>query len=433
MAETRTYRRDTFVTRTLQPGVRLHLLRTDRFTTSYCRVVLHRDLGSEATATAVLAQVLQSATARHPTRVDLAHRLADLYGASLSVSTGKLGDRQILASSLEWPTSHVPRARGVLAAGLGLLREVCSEPKRGADGALDEALVHVEKVNHVRMLQSRSNDKARYALRQCIAHACAGEPFGLDSQGREDDVAGVTATGLAALHERLIRTAPAEIFLVGDVSLRDAVRAVRASLLWERAARPARVPPVASVRAARSRARKIVERQPLTQGKLVFAYRAPIRPAASLAPAAETLAGVLGGGAYGRLFKIVREVHGLCYYASAAWHRAKGLMLVQTGIDPANEAKVRRLVAALTREVAAGTWEESALDGFRKDLRHRVAALRDSPRAMVNWSQQALALGLDPSARVWLRELEAVEPAAVRRAGRRLAPEASFYLAPEAV
>ena len=65
---------DVPITRDIAPGVRLHLLRTNRFTTSFCRVVLHRDLGPEATATAILAQVMQSATARHPTREALAYR-----------------------------------------------------------------------------------------------------------------------------------------------------------------------------------------------------------------------------------------------------------------------------------------------------------------------------------------------------------------------
>ncbi len=433
MTETRTRRRDTFMTRTLVPGVRLHLLRTDRFTTSYCRVVLHRDLGPEATATAVLGQVLQSATARHPTRAALAHRLADLYGAALSIAAGKLGDRQVLSGSLEWPTNHVPRARGVLGAGLGLLREVWSDPKRGDDADLDPELVQTEKVNHVRMLQSRSNDKARYALRECIARACAGEPFGLDSQGTVEDVAAITPATLATLHERLLSRAPMEIFLVGDLTLRDAQRAVRDHLLWPRAARSARIPSAASVHPPRARARKHVERQPVTQGKLVFAYRGAIGPKSAAAPAAETLAGVLGGGAYARLFRVVREEHGLCYYASAAWHRAKGLMIVQTGIDPSKESKVRRLVASLTKEVAGGALEPTSLDGFRKDLGHRVAALRDSPRAMVNWYQQGLALGLDPSPHTWLRSLERVTPDAVRRAGSKLALDTTFYLAPEQV
>lgn len=422
------------MTRSVAPGVRLHLLRTGRFTTTYCRLVLYRDLGPEATATAVLAPVLQSATARHPTRAALAHRLADLYGAALHVGVGKLGDRQALVGSLEWPTDHVPRARGALAAGLELLREVWSDPKRGPDGfALDPEIVHTEQTNHVRALRSLKNDKARYALRRCLAEVCAGEPFGLEAQGREEDVAGADGATLAALHRRLLARAPVEIFLVGDLGLREAQRAVRDHLLWPgRAARTARVPRAVSVAAARARPRRLVEEDRVVQGKLVFGFRAPIRPGTAAGPAIETLTGVLGGGSYGRLFKVVREVHGLCYYASAGWYRPKGVMAIQTGIDPANEARTRRLVLSLVREVAGGSLDEAAWNAFLQEVTHRVAALRDSPMGMTSWMQERLALGLDPSPDAYLDKLAAVTPAAVERAGRRLELDTTFYLRPAA-
>lgn len=433
---TRTRKRDVPVTRDIAPGVRLHLLRTDRFTTSYCRVALHRDLGPEAGATAVLAQVLQSATRRHPSREALGQRLGDLYGAALHVGVGKLGDRQLLVGSLDWPTAHVPRAGRLLGEGLELLREVWSEPLRTTAGgaeALDPDIVRTEQINHVRALRSMRNDKGRYAVRRCLASVCAGEPYGLEAQGTEADVEALEPVGLAALHRRLIQTAPLEIYFVGNLGLRDATAAIRRHLLWsERSTRIRRVPAVGSVRSARARPRRLVEDDAVTQGKLVLGLRAPIRGGSATGIAAETLAGVLGGGSYGRLFKVVREVHGLCYYASAGWHRPKGILLIQTGIEAANEARARRLILKLTREVAAGDLDPSALEGYRQDIAHRVAALEDSPRAMVGWLQERSALGLDPSPAAFLSQVRAVTPAAVRRAGRRLALDSSFYLRPRA-
>ncbi|MHC5009381.1 MAG: hypothetical protein ACYTG6_00345, partial [Planctomycetota bacterium] len=260
------------VTREVGKGVRLHLLRTDRFTTTLCRVVLHRDLGEEATATALLASVLQSATARHPTREALAHRLADLYGASLGMGVEKFGNRQLLTGALEWPTAHVPRASRLLGEGLELLREVWTDPKRspagdGANRPLDPDIVHTEQVNHARMLRALGDDKGRYALRRCLEVSFAREPFGLEVLGREEDVATATPAALAALHGRLLRRAPVDVYLVGDVGLREAVAAVRRHLLWpQRASRIRRPPRLGRPRRARGRPRRIVETQPVEQG-----------------------------------------------------------------------------------------------------------------------------------------------------------------------
>ncbi|MDA1194279.1 MAG: insulinase family protein [Planctomycetota bacterium] len=418
------------MTRVLAPGVRLHLLSTARFTTSYCRVVLHRDLGAEATSTAVLAQVLQSATANHPTHKALADRLGDLYGAALHAGVHKLGDRQVLVASLDWATAHVPRARGQLAAGLGLLREVLADPKRDAHG-LDAEIVATERSNHARALQGRKDDKARHAMRSCLAAMCAGEAYALDAEGREEDLAAVDGASLAALHARLLARAPVEIFLVADLTPAEAVAAIRAYLLWPtRAAKPARVPPVASVRPARPRPRALVEHDAVSQGKLVLGWRGQVRPGTAAAYAAELWAGVLGGGSYARLFKVVREEHGLCYYAGAGWHRAKGLLLVQTGVDPANEAKARRLIVQLTRDTAAAGLDPAAREAHLLAVEHGVASMLDSPKATAAWYEERLAIGGAESPRAHLAALRAVTPAAVRAVGRRVTLDTTFSLRP---
>ncbi len=417
-----------FRSSTVRPGVRLHVLPSDRYTTTVCRLAFHRDLANEATATALLGMVLESATAKHPTREALAHRLADLYGASLSVGVEKLGDRQLLAASLDWPTRGLPGRGASLAEGLTFLREVVFEPKRGRDG-LDEEIVATEAKNLGRTLEALKDDKGRYALRRCLESACRGEPFALDAEGRVEDIPAATPAALAALHARLLATAPVEIFLAGDVDPVEAKAAVVRHLLWPgRAAKPAAVPPAASVRPPRRAPEKLVERDAVVQGKLAMAFRAAIPPDSPLVPAAFVLAGVLGGTPTSRLFKVVRETHGLCYYANAGWVRAKGLMLVQSGIEPKNEPRARRQILRLFREVASGRLEPLAFEAYREAIRHRVAAMRDDRGSMIGWAQETAALGVSPDPEAHLRAIEAVRSADVRRVGRLLSLDASFFL-----
>ena len=422
------------ITRELAPGVRLHLLPTDRFTTALCRVVLHRGLGAEATATSLLALVLQSATARHPTRCDLAHALADLYGASLQVTVGKTGARQQLTGTLEWPTVGVPGSHGALARGLALLREVLTTPKRpagAASGPLDPDLVRAEQVNLGRSLDSLDDDKQRRAASRCLAEACRGEAAALEALGRREAIGAATPAVLGALHGRLLSTAPVDVFLVADVGIRDAVTAVARHLLWpERAPRLARPPAAASVRAPWARPRRVVEEDDVAQGQLVFAWRAAIRPDAALLPAAAVLAGVLGGGSYGRLFQVVREQHGLCYYADARWIAALGLLSAQLGVDPEDEPRARRLVQRLARELAGGRLDAVALEAYRAGVRAHVATLRDDRAAWIGWMQLRTTLGLDPDARAWSHAVDRVTPAQVRAVGRRLGLAVSYALLP---
>jgi predicted Zn-dependent peptidase len=416
---------------TLPKGVRLHVLSSDRFTTTLVRVVLHRDLGPEATATSLLSSVLESATEKHPSREAVAHRLADLYGAGLSVGVEKLGDRQLLSASLDWPSSGLPGRGATLADGLQFLREVLTEPKLDAHHGdrFDAEIVATEAKNLSRSLEALRDDKGRHALRRCLEDACRGEPFALDVEGRVEDVAAATPERLAAVHRRLLATAPVEIFVAGELDAREARDAVVTHLLWPgRASKPADVPSVASVHAPRKRPVRLVEPDRVAQGKLAMAFRAPIAPGSPLLPAALVLAGMLGGTAVSRLFKVVRETHGLCYYASASWIRSRGLMLVQSGVEPKNEPKARRLILALVREVCGGTLETQAFEAVREAARARVAAMQDERGATLGYAQEMLSLGLDPRPQVHLNALLAVTPADVRRAGRSLGLESSFFL-----
>jgi predicted Zn-dependent peptidase len=415
------------------PGVRLHLLSTDRFATTVCRVVFHRDLGPEATATSLLSQVLCAATESHPTREALAGRLADLYGARLRVGVEKLGERQLLVATLDWPTRGLPGRLASLREGLSFLREAISRPMREGRGpALDRALVATESRNLVRSLRAVRDDKARYALRRCLETACAGEAFALDVEGRLEDVAAATPEALAEVHARLLATAPVDVLVAGDLGWAEAVAAVRRHLLWPGRTRTRATPPPASTRRPPSRARRLVETDAVRQGKLAMAWRADLDPRSPLAPAASVLAGTLGGTAASRLFRVVRETHGLCYYVGAAWVKSKGLLLVQAGIDPANARRVERLVASLVREVASGRLESEAHGAALEAARSRVRALADDRGSALALELEAASLGLDPRPERALRDLEAVTPADVRRAGRGLGRAATFLLAGEA-
>lgn len=414
------------------PGIRLHLLPTDRFTTTLVRVVLHRDLGAEATATSLMSAVLESATQAHPTREALAHRLADLYGAGLDVGVDKLGDRQLVSASLDWPSRGLPGRGATLADGLSFLREVLTTPKRGRDGGLDDELVETERTNLARSLEALKNEKGRYAARRCLEAACEGEAYAIDPEGRLEDLPNVTSAALGELHARLLATAPVEIFVAGDIGWSEAKAAVSKHLLWKgRSKRQAPVPAPSSARAARTRPRRIVEKDAVSQGKLAMVFRSPLAASSPLVPAALVLAGVLGGTVVSRFFKVVRETHGLCYYASAGWARAKGLMLVQSGVEPRNERKARTLMLRLFREVAGGRLDAQAFEAVREAAKSRVAAMRDERGLSIAYAHEMAAYGLSPRPEDHLARLLAVTPADVRRAGNAIALDTTFFLTSE--
>jgi predicted Zn-dependent peptidase len=161
---------------------------------------------------------------------------------------------------------------------------------------------------------------------------------------------------------------------------------------------------------------------------MAMVFRAPFLPTSPMLPAALAIAGVLGGTSVSRLFKVVRETHGLCYYASAAWMRAKGLMVVQSGVEPKNEPRARRMILRLEREVAGGRLDPQAWEAVREAFHARARAIRDDRGAAIAFAQEMTALHLDPRPEAHARAMDAVRASDVRRAGRLLALDASFFL-----
>jgi hypothetical protein len=103
-------------------------------------------------------------------------------------------------------------------------------------------------------------------------------------------------------------------------------------------------------------------------------------------------------------------------------------MLIQSGIEPATEPRATKEILALTREVAGGALEATALHGYREAVAHRVASMRDDRGALLGWVQECLALGVDPSPSRFLDRLRRVTPSEVRRAGAQLRLDTTFFL-----
>ncbi len=128
--------------------------------------------------------------------------------------------------------------------------------------------------------------------------------------------------------------------------------------------------------------------------------------------------------------RVVREQEGLCYDAGAHFDRAKGLLVVQLGVDPQDERRARRRVLELQREVARGQLDPEAHAAFLEERHGYVEMLADVRGALLGWFQMAHALRLPLDPREHLPVLASVTARDVRRVGARLRLDAMVSLRP---
>jgi predicted Zn-dependent peptidase len=414
-----------FSTWELGGGFRLHLRRTRAFKTVAARLAFHADLDGGTAARALVPRVLARGTRRLPTLRDVQVELDRLYGAALSGEASKMGERQLVQFHAEWVADRIAGAPLLERMG-ALLREVLRDPATDPDGGLRAGVIEQERKIQADEAAAVFDDKARYARHRLLEVMCRDEPYARPSIGREEEIRSLRVGEVRAAHRDVLARAPADLFLVGDVTVAEARRFAQ-GLGLHRGRRPARLRPTRRRRAP-ARARTVLERQQVGQAKLAMGFRTSVRLDAPLYPALVVMNGLFGGTPVGKLFKKVREEASLCYAVHSMTERTKGLVLVQAGIDARNYARARRLILRQLDDLRAGrvTKEESSLAlGVLASALH---GMRDSPGALIDFALERAMHGLVPDLDGFLRRLRGVSVNDVARAARTVELDTVYLL-----
>ena len=132
----------------------------------------------------------------------------------------------------------------------------------------------------------------------------------------------------------------------------------------------------------------VCETQDVKQGKLVIGYRAGMTYEMDNYPAIQLMTAIFGGGTYSKLFMNVREKMSLCYYCSASLVRHKGLILVQSGIEPENAEKALAAIRHELDDVRAGSFSDETLEQAKRALCDSFRSVTDSNYSTLLWLRQ---------------------------------------------
>ncbi|HEX5135814.1 MAG TPA: pitrilysin family protein [Planctomycetota bacterium] len=414
-----------FSTRDLGGGFRLHLRRTRAFKTVTARLILHADLDDGAAARALVPRVLGRGTRRLPSLRDMQVELDRLYGASLHGDAARIGERQVIHVQAEWVKDDI--AHAPLRARMGeLLSEYLHDPATDPGGGLRKGVIEQERKNQADEAAAIFDDKARYARHRLLEVMCRGEAFARPALGHEKEIRALGIDEVRNAHAALLARAPADLFLVGDLTAPQALAFAKGLGFHRR--RGLSKPSPTRLKGAPRRIRTVIERQKVGQAKLAMGFRTSVRLGTPLYPALVLFNALFGGSPVGKLFKKVREEASLCYAVHSMTERTKGLVLVHAGIDAKNYGRARKLILAQLDDLRRGriTAEEARLS--RGVLLSAVRGMRDSPGALIDFGLERAVLGLPADLDALLRELRAVTLDEVARVARTVKLDTVYLL-----
>ncbi len=407
------------------PGVDLYVHPTKKFKTITIKAYVHQPLGPRATSLALLPFVLRRGCRRFQTQKKIVLFLEDLYGASMTADVLKLGERQILFFRMEIVNDrYAPKRIHALRKSLEFLGLLLTRPVL-EKGAFRADCVRQEKDNLARLVESLVNDRMAYSIERCIAEMCRGEPYERYEYGRAEEIPGITPKGLTREHARVLETAPIDLFIVGDVSMRAAAEiAERAFRI--RGRRP-ESPPPAVVRPSNGR-REIVETLDVEQGKLVLGARTGITWGDDAVFPLVFYNGLLGAFPHSKLFVNVREREGLAYSASSSLEYSKGLLFVTAGIDSAKYADCIRVIDEQMADLGAGRFSDQDFEKTRQTIADRIRSREDNAGAKIGSFAEMVLHGRPMTPVELIGRLDRVTREDVVRVAPRVKIDTVFFL-----
>ncbi|MDE7171559.1 MAG: insulinase family protein [Oscillospiraceae bacterium] len=367
----------------LADGVELAVNQTDKFKTGLLGVTLTVPLGADtATAGALIPEVLGRGSSRYPDMEKLSAAADALYGASLGPVVRQRGESQCVSFLCSFiDDRYALDGSAVLEPAAKLMGEVLLDPVLQG-GLFRRDYVESEGANLADRIQARVNDKRSWAVFRLIQEMCAGETYAVDKLGDAERARTMTPDELWAAYRSLLSGAKVNFYYGGGAlpeRVEDAVRHAFAPLLTGRDA-PVRCQVIAEPKGP---VRTVTDAMDVTQGKLAMGFRTGgITVESEDYPALLVCNTLFGAGANSRLFLNVREKMSLCYYASSALDKLKGLMVVSSGVEFAQFDRAQEAILEQLDEVRQGRFSGEELNAAIRSVVSDLWGRQDSQGQM---------------------------------------------------
>lgn len=412
-------------TQNIAEGIRFCSVKTDKFKTCRVNISLAMPLDKNASARAILPFMFSRRCAKYPDYTSLNRVLDELYGAAISAGVLKRGEAQVISFSMSAIDDRFALDGDKVALECTkLLADMIFDPLTEGE-SFPEDIIEQEKRLLAEAIENEQNDKRRYAMLRCEQLMFADEAYGINRFGSVEDVKALTPDAVYAAWRDVLEKATVQITMVSSMDPRPIV-----DLIKEKFSEIERHPVEIKTQfvSGLPKPEYISESMPLKQGKLVMGFRTGMRNEDDMMPAMKVAVDIFGGGTYSKLFSVVREKMSLCYYCSAALFNSKGIVMVQSGIEDANEEKAKNEIINQLRLTAEGEFTDEDFSSSIKSLTDSILGNSDTPEEITAWYASQILRNELKAPETYAKEIANVDRAEVVRAAKTIMLDTIFML-----
>ena len=368
----------------IKKGIKLHVLKTDKFKTNLMAVFLTTKLERETvTANALISAVLRRGSSTLQTQEEISKQLEELYGASFDCGIDKTGDNQVLKFYIETVNdAYLPQSNeNILKSAIDNILDIIFHPLV-ENHAFKKEYVEQEKKNMKQRIEGRIDNKRRYALDRCIEEMYKGKPFGLYRFGYVEDLNHINEVNLYERYQQLIKQCKIDIFVSGNIN--DEVETIIAENQNIKALEEREPDYHTESEKNTVKQGEKIEKMDIMQGKLVVGldvnsqsedekYNAIIYNT------------ILGGSANSKIFQNVREKANLAYEAGSRYFKYKDNIFVNCGIEITNYEKALNLVKQQIEDIKNGDFTDEEVENAKKMIISSIELIDDEQDTSITY------------------------------------------------
>lgn len=362
----------------IKEGIKLHTINTNNFKTNLYAIFLATPLKREnVTLDALLTAVLRRGTNNMTSQDVISKKLEEMYGASFDCGIEKTGDNHIFKFYLESINEEfLPEKEEIAQKCLEILFDIVFNPLIEGD-RFKEEYVQGEKENIKQIIQSKIDNKSKYALDRCIEEMFKDQAYGLYKYGYVEDLEKITPQSLYEYYKKLINNCKIDIFCSGIIESKHIENIVQENELIK-SANPRKAEYVVNNETTEEveiKQEKVVEdHMQVTQGKLVIGLTVNDTKEGSKYTASLYNA-ILGGGANSKLFQNVREKESLAYTAGSNYVRQKNSIFIRCGIEIENYEKALQTIKQQLEDIKNGEFDEKNIENSKNLIIESVKSI----------------------------------------------------------
>ncbi|MCI9246461.1 MAG: insulinase family protein [Clostridia bacterium] len=364
----------------IKQGITTHQIHTENFKTNLYAIFLAIPLEKKTvTLDALIGAVLRRGTKEFQTQEAISKELEGMYGASFNCGIEKTGDNHILKFYLETLSEEfLPEPEKLNEKCLSILFDIAFNPLT-INGSFKPEYVEGEKKNLKQIIESKIDNKAKYAYDRCIEEMYKNEPYGLYKFGYIEDIDSITPEKLYKHYQNLLAECKIDIFCSGRLDEKETIKRIKEDKniqkLQERNPKYV-INNEVTENKGKVEENTVEESMQVTQGKLVLGLDIQNMGENSRFIASVYNA-ILGGGANSKLFQNVREKQSLAYTAGSSYLRTKNSIFIRCGIEIKNYQKALDTIKQQLKDMENGEFSEEDLENAKRLIVASVDAITE--------------------------------------------------------